>query len=60
MISKHLRDILGPDSVTRSIRVFLNIQGSLGEMMGHSVVILNIISFSKGKLIIHLVNILTF
>ena len=60
MISKHLRDILGPDSVTRSIRVFLNIQGSLGEMRGHSVVILNVISFSKGKLIIHLVNILTF
>ena len=62
MISKHLGDILGPDSVTRIIRVFLIIQGSLGEMMGpsHSVVILNIISFSKGKLIIHLVNILTF
>lgn len=30
MKSKHLRDILGP--VTRISKVFLNIQGSLGEM----------------------------
>ena len=55
MISKHLGDILGPDSVTRSIRGFSNIQGSAGEMGHHSLE-----SFSKGKLIIHLGTILTF
>ena len=44
MISKHLGDILGPDSVTRSIRGFSNIQGSAGEMGHHSLE-----SFSNGE-----------
>ena len=58
MISKHLGDILPPDSVIEINRGFSNIQGSLGEMGQHAV--LNNIFKKKGKLIIHLGTILTF